>query len=168
MLWLKWLVGIPAALALLVLIGAQFGLLSGKQPSDLGVRDGKLKRPSATPNSVSSQARQWADDTAQAAHVEPLTLPKGLDGPQAIARLRAIVEAMPGARMVEARGDYLYAQFTTKLMRYVDDVEFWFDPAAGVVQTRSASRVGRKDFGVNRSRVETIRSALSAARVGAG
>lgn len=168
MTWLKWLVGVPLGLALLAVAVGQFGLLAGKQPLDLGVRDGKLKRPSPTPNSVSSQARLWPGDETQAAYIEPLALPKGLDGPQTLARLRSIVEGMSGARVVEARGDYLYAQFTTKLMRWVDDVELWFDPGAGVVQVRSASRVGRKDFGVNRSRIEAIRSALSAAGVGTG
>jgi uncharacterized protein (DUF1499 family) len=46
-------------------------------------------------------------------------------------------------------------------MRFVDDVEFWVDPAAGVVQVRSASRVGRKDLGVNRARIEAIRERLA-------
>ena len=49
------------------------------------------------------------------------------------------------------------------MMRFVDDVEFWVDPAAGVVQVRSASRVGRKDFGVNRARIENVRARLAAA-----
>ncbi|WP_234414081.1 DUF1499 domain-containing protein [Ideonella sp. A 288] len=44
------------------------------------------------------------------------------------------------------------------LLRFVDDAEFWVDPAAGVVQVRSASRLGRKDLGVNRDRIETIRA----------
>ncbi len=160
MTWLKWLIGIPAALALLALAAGQFGFLSGQQPADLGVRDGKLKRPSATPNSVSSQARQWPGDTAQAAHIDPIALPKGTDGPQTITRLRTIVEGMGGARVVDARADYFYTQFTTKLMRYVDDVEFWFDPASNVVHVRSASRVGSKDFDVNRARIETIRAQM--------
>ena len=68
---------------------------------------------------------------------------------------------MPGAKVVESRDDYLYVQFSTRLMKFVDDAEFWFDPAAGVVQVRSASRLGRKDFGVNRERIESIRQALA-------
>jgi uncharacterized protein (DUF1499 family) len=79
-----------------------------------------------------------------------------------IAKIAAIVEDLPGARIVEQRDDYLYAQFTTPLMRFVDDVEFWFDPAANVVQVRSASRVGRRDFGVNRERIDSIRERLRA------
>jgi len=46
-------------------------------------------------------------------------------------------------------------------MRFVDDTEFWFDPAAGVIHVRSASRVGSKDFGVNRARIEAIRARLN-------
>lgn len=150
------------ALAVLALLAGQFGLLRGTPPSDLGVRDGKLKRPSLTPNSVTSQADLWPDHPRrEAARIAPLAL-RG-DGPATIAKLKAIVEAMPGAVIVEQRADYLYAQFTTKLMKYTDDVEFWFDPAAGVVQVRSASRVGRKDFDVNRQRVEAIRARLAAA-----
>ena len=69
----------------------------------------------------------------------------------------------PGASIVESRPDYLRAQFTTRLMKFVDDVEFWFDPATGAIQVRSASRVGRKDFGVNRQRVERLRARLAEA-----
>ena len=67
---------------------------------------------------------------------------------------------MDGARIVKREPGYLYAQFTTRLMKYVDDAEFWFDPAAGVIQVRSASRLGKSDLGVNRERMESIRRKL--------
>jgi uncharacterized protein (DUF1499 family) len=41
-------------------------------------------------------------------------------------------------------------------------VEFWVNPAKGVIDLRSASRLGREDFGVNRVRVEAIRAAYTA------
>jgi uncharacterized protein (DUF1499 family) len=158
---LKWILYVAIGLLALTLLAAQVGMFKGQMPADLGVRDGRLKAPSNTSNSVSSQADLWAGHPMQAdARISPLPL-KG-DGPATIARLRDIVTAMPGAQVVDARADYLYVQFTTRLMKYVDDAEFWFDPAAGVVQVRSASRVGRKDFGVNRARIESIRQALSA------
>jgi uncharacterized protein (DUF1499 family) len=47
-------------------------------------------------------------------------------------------------------------------MRYTDDVEFWFDPAAQVVQVRSASRLGYSDRGANRARIEALRARLAA------
>lgn len=150
-----------AALALLVLLAAQLGAFGGTPPNNLGVRDGRLKPPSKTPNSVSSQADLWPQHPMQDdARIAPLAL-RG-SGPQTLARIRQVVEAMPGAEVVQSRDDYLAVQFTTRWMRFVDDAEFWFDPAAGVVQLRSASRVGRKDFGVNRARIESIRQALAA------
>lgn len=143
-----------------LLLAARFGAFAGRMPDNLGVREGKLKPPSRTPNSVSSQADLWPD-APDYARIAPLPL-QG-DGKATLARIAALVEDLPGAYIVERREDYLYAQFTTALMRYVDDVEFWVDPAAGVVQVRSASRLGSKDFGVNRARIESIRARLAAA-----
>jgi uncharacterized protein (DUF1499 family) len=157
---LKWLLALPLVLAVLALVAGQAGMLMGKAPGDLGVRDGKLKRPSSTENSVSSQAKAWPGAGEQSAHIEALALPAGLDGAATMKKIEMIVTAMDGAKIVATRGDYLYATFTTKLMKYVDDVEFWFDPASGAIQLRSASRVGRKDFGVNRARIEAIRARL--------
>jgi uncharacterized protein (DUF1499 family) len=94
------------------------------------------------------------------ATIAPLA-PRG-DASATMAALRRVIEAMDGARIVEARDDYLRATFQTRWMGFVDDAEFWFDPAARVVQVRSASRVGRGDMGVNRARVESIRRRLAA------
>ncbi len=158
---LKWLLIALVALVLLVIAAGQMGLFGGRMPGNLGVRDGRLKPPSKTPNSVSSQASLWSDHVQRgAAQIDPLPL-RG-DGPATMAALKRIVEAMPGAVIIEAREDYLYAQFSTRLLRFVDDTEFWFDPAAQVVQVRSASRVGKGDLGVNRQRIETIRARLAA------
>jgi hypothetical protein len=52
--------------------------------------------------------------------------------------------------------DYLHVEFKSKLMGFVDDVEFYF-PDSAVIHMRSASRVGYSDFGVNRRRLEKIR-----------
>jgi uncharacterized protein (DUF1499 family) len=145
-----------------VLVAARFGVFAGSAPSRLGVAEGKLKPPSKNPNSVSSQASLWPEHAQrEGAAIAPLALTG--DGPATIARLATLIEGMAGARIVERRPDYLYAQFTTRLMGFVDDTEFWFDPAAGAVQVRSASRVGRKDLGVNRARIETIRARLAGA-----
>jgi uncharacterized protein (DUF1499 family) len=143
-----------------VLLAARFGAFSGSAPSNLGVRDGKLKPPSKTPNSVTSQADAWPDAVQRDyARIAPIALVAG-DGKATIAKIAQVAAALPGARIVEQRDDYLYMQFTTAMMRFVDDTEFWFDPAAQAVQVRSASRVGRRDFGVNRARVEQIRARL--------
>ena len=157
----EWLLIAIVVLAVAGVIAGQLGLLRGSPPADLGLREGKLKRPSKTPNSVSSQADLWPGDAQQDyARIAPLALVGS--GPETLARLKTVVQAQPGAEVVKAEGDYLYAIFTTRLMKYTDDVEFWFDPAQQVVQVRSASRLGRGDLGANRARVEAVRAALQA------
>ena len=160
MLIVKWLIIAVLVLIVVAIAAGQLGFLQGTPPTDLGVRDGRLKPPSMTENSVTSQAALYPDHPQRKyADIAPLAL-KG-DGPATIARIKAIVEGMDGAKVVKSDPGYLYAQFTTKLMKYVDDVEFWFDPGAKVIQVRSASRVGRGDLGVNRKRVEAVRAALA-------
>ena len=161
MLIVKWLVVVVLLLVVVAVVAGQLGFLQGTAPTDLGVHDGKLKPPSMTENSVTSQAALYPDHPQRRyADIAPLAL-KG-DGPATIAKIKAIVEGMDGAKVVKSEPGYLYAQYTTRLMKYVDDVEFWFDPAANVIQVRSASRVGRGDLGVNRRRIEAVRAALAA------
>jgi uncharacterized protein (DUF1499 family) len=162
MVVLMWsLIGVVVLLAAAVLAG-QLGLLQGRAPANLGVREGRLKPPAKTPNSVTSQAALYPEHPMRDfAQIAPLAL-RG-DGAATLERIQAIVEGMAGARVVKTEPGYLYAQFTTPLMKFVDDVEFWFDPSAGVVQVRSASRVGHGDRGLNRARVEAIRARLAAA-----
>lgn len=153
------LLGLVAAL----LTGARFGLLNGQRPGDLGVTNGRLKPPSLTRNSVSSQARLYPDHPQRTyAAVDPLPLSQA-NAAASLQTLAAVLRGMPGITVVEQRPDYLYAQATTRWLRFVDDVEFWVDPATGVIDVRSASRLGREDFGVNRQRVEAVRAAYLAA-----
>ncbi|MBP6225312.1 MAG: DUF1499 domain-containing protein [Rhizobacter sp.] len=153
-----------AVSAILALVAGQFDLLQGRTPTDLGVHDGRLKPPARIPNSVSSQAGLYADHPMlESARIDPLPVKAGdVAGTATLAALKAIVERMPGARIVTSDGPYLYAQFTSQWFRFVDDTEFWFDPAAGVIQVRSASRLGESDLGVNRARIEDIRARLAA------
>lgn len=155
-----WIVYLLLGAVVLLFAAGQLGLLRGSPKGTLGVAEGRLQRPSKTENSVCSQAGLWPDHPMKAyAEIAPLALVGG-SGAATLERLKAVVSAMPGARVVESRADYLYATFETKMLKFVDDVEFWFDPAGNVVQVRSASRLGKKDFGVNRARVEAIRRAL--------
>jgi len=158
---LKWIAIVIVVLVVALALAGQLGLLRGRMPNDLGARDGRLKPPSMTPNSVSSQALLYPEHPMRDyARVEPFVLQGS--GPQTIERIRRVVETMTGAKVVQANSGYLYAQFTSRMLKFVDDVEFWFDPQAGVIQVRSASRLGRKDFGVNRARIEAIRARLAA------
>ncbi len=157
---IKWSLFALLALAVAAVAAGQLGWLGGRMPDDLGVRDGRLKPPSLTENSVSSQAGLHPDHPMRAyAEIEPLPLKGG--GPATMARLSQLLQAMPSVEIIHDRGDgYLYAQCTSRWMKFVDDLELWVDPVNQVVQVRSASRVGRKDFGVNRQRVERLRAGL--------
>lgn len=145
-----------AGLALHVATASGDTVFSWKRPDNLGVKAGRLAPPRTTPNCVSSQA-----DPADAEHyIAPIAFKGGTA--QAMAAVRKAVEGMEGATIIRQEAGYLYAEYRTRLMRFVDDVEFVFDDKAGVIHVRSASRLGRRDFGVNRARVEALRSRIEA------
>ncbi|MFS0756767.1 DUF1499 domain-containing protein [Noviherbaspirillum sp. 1P10PC] len=151
-----FVVGLPA----IVLVAGQMNLLAGRRPDDLGVRDGLLKPPVARSwNSVSSQAGRHEHTDYHL--IAPLRYSG--DANAAFARLEHVVAAMPGVTVVERQPGYLYAQFQTRMLKFVDDVEFLLDAPAGVIHMRSASRLGRKDFGANRQRLEAVRQRFEAA-----
>lgn len=133
------------------------GLFSGTRPENLGVKDGRLAPCKPTPNCVSS----FADKASDSGHyIEPLRF-RG-DPDAAFAKLKAVVRGSERVTVVRDEPPYLYAEFRTRLMGFVDDVEFLLDPADKSIGVRSASRLGRKDFGVNRERVESLRAAFAA------
>jgi uncharacterized protein (DUF1499 family) len=125
-------------------------VISWKRPGNLGVHEGRLAPCKRSPNCVSSHANP--------ADLEHYIAP--IHGTMAAAR--EAVRTMPRTTIVEQREDYLYTEFRTPLMRYVDDVELFFD--GQVLQVRSCSRLGRRDFGVNRKRVEALRTLIEARR----
>lgn len=131
-------------------------LFSGSRPANIGVKDGRLLACPASPNCVVSQGETDAEHA-----IAPLTYTGS--APEAMAALRQVVEAQSGSEVIEQTEAYLYAEFTSRLMGFVDDVEFYLDPSApGTVQVRSASRLGQSDLGVNRKRIEAIRAAFTA------
>lgn len=127
-------------------------MFSGKRPNNLGVRDGKLVPCPNTPNCVSSQS----SDTEHS--IQALTYnstPK-----EAMADLKTVIQGMKKTKIITENKNYLYVEFTSAIMGFVDDVEFYVDEAAKVIHVRSASRLGQSDLGVNRKRIETIRTNL--------
>jgi uncharacterized protein (DUF1499 family) len=156
------IIGLAAVAIAIVAIGAgQLGLLAGSPPAQLGVTNGRLMAPSLNPNSVSSQASLYPDNPQQAyAAIAPIQF-KG-DGEAAMSRLADLLAKSPDTVIVTRAPDYIYVQCSTKVLKFTDDVEFWLDKKAGVIQFRSASRLGEKDFGVNRARMESIRAKFQA------
>ncbi len=126
--------------------------LRGKRPGNLGVKNGKLAVCSGKPNSVSSQA-----DPGDKYHsIAPLKFTR--DAKAAMQRLVKVVQAQPRTEIIQQDDGYLYAEFSTALMGYVDDVEFQLMPEQKLIHVRSASRLGHSDLGVNRKRVEALRA----------
>jgi len=148
-------IGILATFAVLVVLMlgylAFLGAQSRNMSVSLGVVDDRLRECPPTPNCVSSDA-----DSRDSHFIAPLADPSGAKW----ARLQELVAALPGARLVAASDGYAHITFTSRLFGFVDDVEFHFRPAAGVIAVRSASRVGRGDLDANRKRIEAIRTAL--------
>ncbi len=126
-----------------------------QQPPSRGVKDGRLAACPDSPNCVSTQAV----DTSQ--KMEPLPF-QGTPR-ETLASLKSIVGKMPRTRLVAEGKGYLHYEFRSFLFRFVDDVEFFLDESASVVHFRSASRLGHSDFGVNRRRMEQVKTHFLAA-----
>ena len=72
--------------------------------------------------------------------------------------IKQIIENTPRTQIVENDGDYLHAEVTSRIMKYVDDLEVSYIPEDNIIVIRSESRVGEGDFGVNKKRVELIKN----------
>lgn len=127
-------------------------IFSGKRPSHLGAKQGKLAAPAKKPNCVSSQA-----GPGHPAYIAPLRLTG--DVGKEWQKLQEKVANLPGASIIQSDTGYIHAEFKSRLMGYVDDVEFLLDGKQ--VHVRSASRLGYSDLGVNRKRIEQIRALLA-------
>ncbi|MEH2286480.1 DUF1499 domain-containing protein [Nostoc sp.] len=125
-------------------------VFAGKRPNNLGISNGKLAFCSNSPNCVSSQS------TDASHQIAPLTFTSTPE--EAITNLKEIIESLPRTKIITESKDYLYAEFKSALLRFVDDVEFYLDKNGNIIHVRSASRLGQSDLGVNRKRIETIRA----------
>lgn len=148
-----------------LLLGASLALLLGVsacagQPGEVSDERATFDPDSGTfapcpdsPNCVSTQA---TDETHAIA-------PYAFTGSAADAKtsLLAAIDAMPRTKIITETDTYLHVEFRSLIFRFVDDVEFFIDDASQTVQFRSASRVGHSDLGVNRKRMEEIRTKFS-------
>lgn len=121
-----------------------------KNSANAGLVEGALQACPERPSCVCST------DSSKQHGIDALSVPAGVDAP--IAALAEIIKAMPNTTIVSQDEGYLHATFTSKLFRFVDDVELLLD--GDKVQLRSVSRVGYSDLGANRKRAEAIRTAF--------
>lgn len=124
-------------------------IFSGKRPNNLGVKDGQLAPCPNRPNCVSSQS------VSERHAIEPVIFTS--DPEKEMIRLKNFLSEMKGVTIITAEDNYIYAECKTPLMGFVDDLEFYWDSESKVCHVRSASRLGYRDFGVNRDRIEKIR-----------
>jgi uncharacterized protein (DUF1499 family) len=131
--------------------GQPMGLFAGSRPAVIGFSAGKFAPPSWKPNCVSSTVEK-SDD-------KHFIAPIAYSGASADAwkKLVSVVKSNPRVTLINETANYLYVEFKSAGLGFVDDVEFALDEKAGVIQVRSASRLGVRDFGANRARVEAIR-----------
>ncbi|PCJ25738.1 MAG: hypothetical protein COA96_06845 [SAR86 cluster bacterium] len=119
---------------------------AGEPPQNIGVQNGKLTACPESPNCVSSY------ESSEEHGIEPISA--------TLEQIEQVLLTLDEANIVSANNNYLYAEFTSGLMGYVDDVEFLYDQASGLTHVRSASRLGYSDLGANRDRIESIRDKL--------
>jgi len=120
--------------------------------ADLGVQNGALSSLTRKPNCVSTQT------DIKTKKVPPIGYQKSPS--DQMQQVISVIESMPGAKIKQCTGHYLYAVFTSKILRFKDDVEIYLDDATKTVHFRSASRLGYSDLGVNRKRYERFASSL--------
>jgi uncharacterized protein (DUF1499 family) len=118
------------------------------QRTNLGVADGKLAPCPDTPNCVSSQS----DDERHYLPPIPYSAPQA----EAQSRLMGLIRSMPRTTIIAEEPGYIHVVFRSRVFRFPDDVEFYFDDAAHVIHFRSAARLGTYDLGVNRKRMQRI------------
>ena len=142
------------SLVFFVTIGCMMTIgCAGSRPDNLGISNGKLADCPSSPNCVNSQTGD--EDHA----VAPFTYEGSRQ--DAFNRLENAVTSLKRTQIVEERDDYLRVECKSAILRFVDDVEFYF-PEENVIHVRSASRIGYSDLGVNRKRVEKLRKLFNA------
>ncbi len=137
---------------LLLAVVAYFFMLGSRSKSGEapGLSLGELAQCGGKPNCVCSEHNEKNDF-----YIEPLAFKPDVADPLGI--MKAVIQEAGGVVVNEA-DDYLATTFTSGIFRFVDDVEVRLDKNNSVLHIRSASRVGHSDMGVNRKRVEQLRS----------
>jgi uncharacterized protein (DUF1499 family) len=128
---------------------------SGTRPTTLGIKEGKLSPCPGSPNCVSTQA------SGDKHKIDPIRY-TGTEE-QAKQLLVQVISSMKRSKIITDEGDYIHAEFTSLIFRFVDDVEFSFDDGSKLIHFRSASRLGYSDLGTNRKRMEAIRKGFEEA-----
>jgi uncharacterized protein (DUF1499 family) len=142
----NWIIGL---MAFLILVPACTSAVSKLRQAETGLVGNRLRPCPATPNCVCTEF------TDQASFAPPASFTH--DPAAAWTKAAAVVQAM-GGKIITDDGGYLHATFTSRIFRFVDDLELRLDGENGIIHLRSASRTGYSDFGVNRKRAEQFQA----------
>jgi uncharacterized protein (DUF1499 family) len=130
---------------------------SGKRSDEIGMGSSGLRGCPKSPNCVSSEAK----DEKHAIEWFRLKGDPNVSWPL----IQDEIASKPRWTIVTATDTYIHVECKSRIFRFVDDLELYFNSSNGIISIRSASRIGYFDFGANRRRVELLRSELRARQV---
>lgn len=136
---------VMVALASLVVMRLFAGTVD---PPAIGTDAGELSPCPDTDNCVSTTATdpRHAADPVRCQDAEARELAEILD------------RELPRTTVAAVVGTYAHLEVRSQIFGFVDDLEVLVED--GVVQLRSASRLGANDLGVNRERIDDVRTIL--------
>lgn len=120
-----------------------------------GMINNKFKPCPKTPNCVSTMAPK--EDKKH--FITPISYNSSQE--EAVEKMIQIINSLKGTTITVKDINYIHAIFSTKLLRFKDDVEFYFDDSSKIIHFKSASRIGSSDLGTNRKRMEKIKNLYS-------
>src|SRR5687767_9912829 len=145
-------VAVGFALLLAILVVGYLAFLAvlaarSRRAPRLEARDGRLKPCARASNCVNTQ--DPGSEVAPLRFSDPATV--------AWQRLRNSVTGLPRTTALAESESYLRVEAASAVYGFRDDLEALLDAEAGVIHLRSSSRVGLRDRGVNRRRIERVR-----------
>ena len=149
---IKWFVAVPM-IVIIAFIALRLAIwIADVQPKSIGEKSKQLTPCPGTPNCVSSTSLQSSEQ------IEPMRYTG--EQTDAHATLLSAIAETPNSTIRTQTPDYVHVEFKTLLLGFIDDAEFLFNPDEKIIHLRSASRIGRSDFGVNRKRLQTLRESF--------
>ena len=82
------------------------------------------------------------------------------DAEKAFNEFIQILENTPRLKIIKKDKDYIHAVATSRIMKFIDDIEIKILDKDNIFQVKSSSRLGIYDLGVNKRRVQTLRFRL--------
>ena len=159
---IKWGLLFPGLFVLVILVWIGLRIIfpdsatifAATPPDNIGVKAGKLADCPTTLNCIGSQNQDSEHN------IDPIAY-DSKSHPAPIAEIKDILLSFDRGKIIEASDRYLHAEFTSHWFGFVDDVEFYLNEDSGVIEVRSAARLGESDLGVNRQRMENVRAKFS-------